>query len=48
MIDWLAQHGPTFSLILFFSLFVLLVGWVCWPANRPRFEKDSQIPFKDE
>ena len=29
-------------------LFVAIVAWAFWPKNKRRFERQGEIPFKDD
>ncbi|MBL8379326.1 MAG: cbb3-type cytochrome c oxidase subunit 3 [Burkholderiales bacterium] len=33
---------------LSFAVFLGIVAWAVWPANRQRFEADAMIPFDDD
>jgi cbb3-type cytochrome oxidase subunit 3 len=33
---------------LSFALFLAIVAWAAWPANRGRFEADARIPLDDD
>ena len=29
-------------------LFTAIVAWAYWPSRRKRFQRDAEIPFKDD
>ena len=31
-----------------FVLFIAIVAWVFWPKNRRRFERDAEIPLRND
>jgi len=31
-----------------FLVFVAIVAWAFWPKNKRRFERQGEIPFKDD
>ena len=45
--ELLAVLRPLWS-VWFMLLFVGIVGWALWPANRGRLEEHSRIPFRDD
>ncbi|MCC7271678.1 MAG: cbb3-type cytochrome c oxidase subunit 3 [Alphaproteobacteria bacterium] len=34
--------------VWFMALFLGIVAWALWPANRRRFEDHGQIPLRDD
>lgn len=47
IIAQLAQHGPLFSLLLFFSMFLAFAAWAYLPSNKARFESYGRIPLDE-
>ena len=44
--EWLS-FSRLFSMVLFFLLFVGIVIWAFWPANKPRFEREARTVLDD-
>jgi cbb3-type cytochrome oxidase subunit 3 len=44
LLQWL-QHN---SILLVFTVFVLIVITTFWPGRRPRFDRDGHIPLEDD
>lgn len=42
------QLSGTFGLLLFITLFGLVLYWVLRPGAKERFEADAQIPLKED
>jgi cytochrome c oxidase cbb3-type subunit 4 len=43
-VAWATTLWPLWLMILFLAI----VTWAFWPKNRGRFEKDAQIPLRDD
>jgi cytochrome c oxidase cbb3-type subunit 4 len=37
--------SQTAALILFFSMFVGVIAYVCWPGNKKKFERAAELPL---
>jgi cbb3-type cytochrome oxidase subunit 3 len=49
--DWfttVAMFCQEYSVVLMSTVFVLLIATVLWPGRRERFDRDAQIPLKDD
>ncbi|MGE0253077.1 MAG: cbb3-type cytochrome c oxidase subunit 3 [Alphaproteobacteria bacterium] len=42
------EFAGTWGLVYMVVLFVVVVGWALWPANRRRFQEAARIPLDDE
>lgn len=38
--------SQSIALIFFIGLFVIVVAYVCWPGNKEKFDRASQLPFE--
>ena len=47
MMDWLAIHGPTLVLVVFFLMFLTFTFWAYRPSNKNKLEDYGHIPFKE-
>ncbi len=47
MMDWLATHGGTMVLLMFFAMFLMFAVWAFAPGNKKRMEAYGQIPLKE-
>lgn len=45
---WIIQFLRDYSIVLMLMTFLLLLVFTFWPARRPRFERDGQIPLQDD
>lgn len=45
--DWLADHAALVGLVLFFTIFLIVVGWAFFPGNKKKFERYGKIPLKE-
>jgi cytochrome c oxidase cbb3-type subunit 4 len=44
----LAAFAQTWGLVYFVVLFLAVVAYALWPANKARFEDAAQIPLKED
>ena len=44
----LYSHLATAVLVALVFLFAGIVAWAYWPRHKARFEKDGQIPLRDD
>lgn len=44
ILQWLQHH----SILLMFTVFVLIVVTTFWPGRGARFERDGHIPLEDD
>jgi cytochrome c oxidase cbb3-type subunit 4 len=43
-----AHFAETWGLIFLMVVFVAVVGYALWPANKAKFDDAAQVPFKDD
>lgn len=48
MLEFFIKHSPTIGLLIFFSVFCYVTWIVVKPGSKKKFDKFSEIPFKDE
>ena len=46
--ETVTQVSQIAALILFIGLFVCVLGYVFWPANRSRFERAAHLPLQND
>ena len=44
----MVQFAGIFGLLLFTSMFALVLYWVLKPGAKERFEADARIPLKED
>ena len=47
MMDWLAKHGPSAVLLVFFVIFLGIAFWAYRPSNKKTLQEYGQIPLKE-
>lgn len=40
--------SQTVALVLFVGLFVAIIAYVFWPANKKKFDEAAQVPLEDK
>lgn len=48
MIGYVLDNAGVIGLLFFFLFFVGVLIWLYRPGQKQKFEKHSQIPFKEE
>lgn len=48
MYEFFADFAQTGGLIYFFILFVGILAYALWPANKKKFDEAAQIPLKED
>ena len=46
--ETVTQVSQIAALILFIGLFIGVLGYVFWPANRSRFDRAAQLPLLND
>ena len=46
--ETVTQISQIAALILFIGLFLGVLGYVFWPANRSRFERAARLPLEND
>jgi len=44
----LYSHLATVIMVALVLVFAAIVAWAYWPRHKARFEKDGQIPLRDD
>lgn len=44
----LAEFAQTWGLIYFVSVFLLVVAYAMWPSRKARFERNAEIPLRED
>jgi cbb3-type cytochrome oxidase subunit 3 len=47
MMDWLATHGGTLVLLMFFVMFVAFGIWAYLPSNKNKMDTYGHIPLQE-
>jgi len=44
----LAEFAQTWGLLYFVIVFLLVIAYAMWPSRKQRFERDGQIPLRED
>ena len=48
MTSFASAHAGTLGLLIFFVFFMAMTAWIFRPGAKKKYERDAQIPLKDE
>jgi cytochrome c oxidase cbb3-type subunit 4 len=44
--EMMVTISQSIALIFFIGLFMIVMGYVCWPGNKEKFDRASLLPFE--
>ena len=44
----LAEFAQTWGLLYFVSVFTLVIVYAMWPSRKDRFERNGEIPLRED